>query len=292
MEFDIQEPQISREDILILPDKQFNPQNVCIVTGAAGGIGRATAIAAAVNNLMVVGLDFNEEEGKRTQKMARDLGGQMIFIKTDLTRDEDMDHAVAEAAKLGTIKYLANIAGIQHIDSIENFPMEKYDYMLRLMLRAPFYLSKLTFPIMRESSDGTGAIGNMTSVHAHICTLNKPAYNITKFGLRALTQSLAAEGQGKIRSFSVSTGFVKTALTLKQIPAQAEQRGITPEEVVREIMMGNSRIKEMMPPIDVGNLFVLGFSRFARYLIGGDLLFDGGMLLTYAEKKAENTPDN
>ena len=292
MEFDIQEPQISREDILFLPDKQFNPQNVCIVTGAAGGIGRATAIAAALNNLMVVGLDFNEEEGKRTQKMAREMGGQMIFIKTDLTRDKDMAHAVSEAAKLGTIKYLANIAGIQHIDSIENFPMDKYDYMLNLMLRAPFYLSKLTFPHMRKSSDGTGAIGNMTSVHAHICTLNKPAYNITKFGLRALTQSLAAEGQGKIRSFSVSTGFVKTALTLKQIPAQAEQRGITAEEVVREIMMGNSRIKEMMPPIDVGNLFVFGFSRFARYLIGGDLLFDGGMLLTYAEKKVENTPDN
>lgn len=292
MEFDIQEPQISREDILFLPDKQFNPQNVCIVTGAAGGIGRATAIAAAVNNLIVVGLDFNEEEGKRTQKMARELGGQMIFIKTDLTQDKDMDHAVSEAAKLGSIKYLANVAGIQHIDSVENFPMDKYDYMLRLMLRAPFYLSKLTFPHMRKSSDGTGAIGNMTSVHAHICTLNKPAYNITKFGLRALTQSLAAEGQGNIRSFSVSTGFVKTALTLKQIPAQAQQRGITPEEVIRDIMMGNSRIKEMMPPIDVANLFVFGFSRFAKYLIGGDLLFDGGMVLTYAEKKVENTPDN
>ncbi|NQT57039.1 MAG: SDR family oxidoreductase [Desulfobacteraceae bacterium] len=288
----MQEPQISREDILILPDKQFNPQNVCIVTGAAGGIGRATAIAAAANNLIVVGVDFNEEEGEKTQKMARELGGQMIFIKSDLTQDKDIEHAVSEAAKLGSIKYLANIAGIQHIDSVENFPMDKYDYMLSLMLRAPFYLSKLTFPHMRNSSDGTGVIANMTSVHAHICTLNKPAYNITKFGLRALTQSLAAEGQGKIRSFSVSTGFVKTALTLKQIPAQAQQRGITPEEVIREIMMGNSRIKEMMPPIDVANLFVFGFSRFAKYLIGGDLLFDGGMVLTYAEKKVENTPDN
>jgi len=122
-------------------------------------------------------------------------------------------------------------------------------------------------------------------VHAHICTLNKPVYNITKFGLRALTQSLAAEGQGEIRSFSVSTGFVKTALALKQIPAQAEQRGITPDEVVRDVMMGSSRVKEMMAPIEVGNLFVLGFSRFARYLIGGDLLFDGGMVLTYAEMK-------
>ncbi len=163
--------------------------------------------------------------------------------------------------------------------------MEKYDYMQRLMLRAPFYLSQLVIPHIKKSKNGTGAIGTMASIHAHICTLNKPAYNIMKFGLRALTQSLAAEGMGKIRAFSVSTGFVKTALTLKQIPIQAKQRGISPKEVVQEVMLGNSRVKEMMTPLEVANLFIFGFSRFAKYLVGGDLLFDGGMVLTYAEKK-------
>ena len=205
----------------------------------------------------------------------------MIFIKTDLTRDEDIDYAVEEAAKMGTIKYLVNIAGIQHIDAVEDFPMEKYDLMQRIMLRAPFYLSKLTIPHMKKSSEGEGVIGNMASVHGHICTARKAVYNITKFGLRALSQSISAEGEGKIRSFTVSTGFVKTPLALNQIPAQAEQRGITPEEVVRDVMMGKSRIKEMMPPADVANLFIFGFSRFSKYLIGGDLLFDGGMVLTY-----------
>jgi len=279
---DVIEPVIGREEILILQDDNYNTNNVCIVTGAATGIGRASAVAAAANNLMTVGLDINEEEGKKTQDMAREMGGQMTFIKTDLSKDEDIEHAVAETAKLGAIKYLVNIAGIQHIDSIENFPMEKYDFMQRLMLRAPFYLSKLTIPHMRKSSGGTGVIGNMASIHAHISTLNKPVYNITKFGLRALSQSISAEGEGKIRSFTVSTGFVKTALALNQIPAQAEQRGITPEEVVHDVMMGKSRIKEMMSPIEVANLFIFGFSRFARYLIGGDLLFDGGTVLTYA----------
>jgi 3-hydroxybutyrate dehydrogenase len=278
---DIKEPKIKREEVLVLEDAHFNTDNVCIVTGCATGIGRATAIVAAANNLMTVGLDINEKEGKKTQTMARDMGGQMIFIKTDLASDEDMAKSVEDAAKLGRIKYLANIAGIQHIDAVENFPMEKYDLMQRLMLRAPFYLSQLTIPHMKKSPDGTGVIGQMASVHAHICTVNKPVYNITKFGLKALAQSISAEGEGKIRSFTVSTGFVKTPLALNQIPAQAEQRGITPEAVVADVMMGKSRIKEMMAPIEVGNLFIFGFSRFAKYLIGGDLLFDGGMVLTY-----------
>ena len=123
----------------------------------------------------------------------------------------------------------------------------------------------------------------MASIHAHISTINKPVYNITKFGLRALTQSIAAEGEGRIRSFTVSTGFVKTALALKQIPSQAEQRGITPDEVVRDVMMGTSRVKEMMTPIEVANLFTFGFSHHAKYLIAGDLMFDGGMVKTYAQ---------
>ncbi len=278
---DLTEPKIKSEQILILLDDNFNANNVCIVTGAASGIGRAIAVAAAANNLTTVGLDTNEEEGIRTQQIAKEKGGQMVFFKTDLTDDKAVEAAVSEAAKCGQIKFLANIAGIQHIDSVENFPMEKYDFMQRLMLRAPFLLSKLCIPHMKKSASGSGAIGNIASVHAHICTMNKPVYNITKFGLRALSQSISAEGQGKIRSFTVSTGYVKTPLTLNQIPAQAAQRGISKEEVVQDVMLGKSRLKEMMAPVEVANLFIFGFSRYARYLVGGDLLFDGGAVLTY-----------
>jgi len=278
---DIREPEIKAEEILRLEDDHFNSANVCIVSGCATGIGRACAIAAAANRLMVLGLDTNEKESKITLQLARKMGGQMIYLPTDLTRDEDVQSAVGEAAKLGAIKYLFNIAGIQHIDAVDDFPMEKYDLMHRIMLRAPFYLSQLVIPHMKRSADATGVIANMASVHGHICTRNKPVYNITKFGLRALSQSISAEGQGKIRSFTVSTGFVKTPLALNQIPAQAQQRGITTEEVVRDVMMGRSQVKEMMAPIEVANLFIFGISRHGRYLVGGDLLFDGGMVLTY-----------
>jgi 3-hydroxybutyrate dehydrogenase len=277
----IREPEIRQEDILKVADEDFNINNVCIVTGAGSGIGRATAIAASANNLMTVGLDIDAAAGKKTQQLARKMGGQMIFIKTDLTKDSDMEYAVMEAAKLGSIRYLTNIAGIQHIDSVENFPMAKYDQMMSIMLRAPFYLSKLVIPYFKQNADGKGVIGNMSSVHGHICTLNKPAYNITKFGLRALSQSIAAEGEGRIRSFTVSSGFVRTQLALNQIQAQAKQRHITPARVVKDVMMGKSRIKEMMSPVEVGNLFIFGYSRFATYLNSGDLLFDGGMVLTY-----------
>jgi 3-hydroxybutyrate dehydrogenase len=264
-----------------LNDKDFTPENVCIVTGAGSGIGKATCIAAAANNLLVVGLDIDEKNGQKTQELTRSMGGKMIFIKVDLTNDKQVENAVSEAAKAGTIKYLANIAGIQHINSVEDFPMEKYDFMMNLMVRAPFYLAKLTIPYMKKSKDGKGVIANMGSIHAHISTLNKPVYNITKFAMRALSQSLAAEGEGRIRSFSVSTGFVKTALALNQIASQAEQRKIKPEQVVTDVMMGKSRIKEMMSPIEAGNLFVFGFSHFAEYLNSSDLLFDGGVVLTY-----------
>ena len=279
--FDINEPKIKKEEILITKDRYFMPQNVAIVTGAASGIGRAAAVALSVNDLTVLGTDMDEAHGRETVEIARELGGRVTFFPADLSKDGDIEKIVQRAAQIGTIKYLANIAGIQHINSIEEFPMEKYDLMQRIMLRAPFFLSKLCIPHIRKSEDGIGAIGNMSSIHGHMVTKNKPVYNITKFALRGLTQSIAAEGGGKIRSFSVSTGFVKTPLALKQIPEQARQRGITPEAVVREVMMGRSQIKEMMSPIEVGNLFTLGFSWLGRYLIGGDLLFDGGMLKTY-----------
>lgn len=278
---EIKEPQITKDQILILDDPAFSADNICIVTGAATGIGRALAVAAAANGLTVVGLARNKDDGQETVKIAKSLGGTVHFIPTDLTKDEDIDKAIKESARLGNIRYLANIAGIQYVSPIEDFPIEQYDYMHRLMLRAPFYLSKLAIPYMKKNKDGVGVIANMGSIHAHICTVNKPVYAMMKFALRGLTQAISAEGQGKIRSFSVTTPYVKTPLTLKQIPDQARTRNITAEQVVEDVMLGRSRVKELMNPIEAANIFMYGFSRYAKFLAGSDLMIDGGMVLTY-----------
>lgn len=134
-------------------------------------------------------------------------------------------------------------------------------------------------PICHDNGFEMGEFFPYSHYLIEVCSIRDNPLGLT-IG-QSVFKGVAAEEEGKVRSFSVSTGFVKTPLALSQIPAQAEQRGITQEEVVRDVMMGASRIKEMMSPIEVANLFIFGFSRFSKYLIGGDLLFDGGVVLTY-----------
>ncbi|MFB6299343.1 MAG: SDR family oxidoreductase [Halobacteriales archaeon] len=279
----VEPPEITRETIHHVDDPYFTDGNVAIVTGGASGIGQATAVALAANGLTVIATDIDETGLEETRDIAADVDadGPVVAVPADLSSDEDVESIVATAAEHGAIKYLANIAGLQHIDSIAEFPMEQYDLMHDVMLRAPLYLTKLAWPHIEESEDGVGAVGNMASVHGHYVTHDKVAYNIVKFGIRGLTQSIAAEGDGRIRGFSISTGYVKTPLVTDQIPDTAEQRGISVQEVIEDVMLGQARTKEMMTPMDVGNLFTIGFSELGQHLNGGDLPWDGGMMSTY-----------
>lgn len=278
----IEPPEITNSDILQVPDDRFTEENVAIITGAASGIGRATALVMAANGLTTVATDIDEDGLAETVEKADelDVGGRIETVVGDLTDDGDVERIVEEAADLGQILFVANIAGLQHIAPIDEFPMDQWDFMYRVMLRAPMYLSQLTLPHMKEA-DARGVVANMASVHGHYVTRDKAAYNSMKFGIRGLTQSIAAEGDDEFRSFSVSTGYVKTPLVLDQIADTAEARGITEREVVENVMLGQARLKEMMEPVEVGNLFAFGFSKHSRLLNGDDLLWDGGYVRTY-----------
>ncbi|MFW6448254.1 MAG: SDR family oxidoreductase [Halobacteriota archaeon] len=277
----VEPPRVAAEDIHRIDDDRFTASNVAIVTGAASGIGEATALAAAGNGLTVLATDVDDEGLADTADQAERLGlaGPVETLEADLTDDADLEAIAGVAAELGTVRFLANIAGLQHVAPLESFPMDVYDRLQAVMVRAPTYLARETLPLLRDA--GGGCIGNMASVHGHYVTRDKVAYNVAKFALRGLTQSIAAEGDGEVRAFSVSTGYVATPLVAGQLEDTAERRGLSVDEVVEDVMLGQSRNKSMMAPVDVANLFVFGFSHLADHLNGGDLLFDGGMTLTY-----------
>jgi 3-hydroxybutyrate dehydrogenase len=282
-DFDLSAPELTRDDLLVLEDPYFGPETVAIVTGAASGIGRATALGLAANGLTVVGADIDTEGLDESEAIAADLdlSGTIHGIETDLTDDEDVEAVVEAAADEGDLRFVANIAGMQHIAGIHEFPMEKYDLLTDIMLRSPFKMAQAAMPYIRATDDGVGAIANMSSVHGHYATKDKPAYITAKHGITGLTRAIAAEGDGSLRGFSVSVGYVLTPLMVNQIEDTAEERGISEQEVVEDVMLGQARTKEMMTPAEVANLFTFGFSSHASHLNGADLLFDGGYTHTY-----------
>jgi 3-hydroxybutyrate dehydrogenase len=282
-EMDLSAPALSRDALLEIDEDRFRTDNVAIVTGAASGIGQATAVALATNGLTVVGADIDDAGLGETATMVQEFDAPGTFegVKTDLTADADVEAVVEAATELGQLRYVANIAGMQHIASIAEFPMEKYDLLLDIMLRSPFKMAQAAMPRIRAADDGVGAIANMSSVHGHYATKDKPAYIAAKHGLEGLTRAIAAEGAGTLRGFSVSVGYVLTPLMVDQIEDTAANRGISKQEVIGEVMLGQARTKEMMSPADVANLFTFGFTSHADHLNGSDLLFDGGYTHTY-----------
>ena len=282
-EFELAAPELTADDLLVLEDPHFGPETVVIVTGAASGIGRATAVALAANGLTVVGADIDEDGLDGTVDLADDVGteGEIQPTPTDLANDGDVEAMVETAAEAGDLRYVANIAGMQHISPIPDFPPEKYDLLLDVMLRAPFITAKFAMPHIRATDDGVGAIANMSSVHGQYATQDKAAYITAKHGLNGLTRAIAAEGAGTLRGFSVSAGYVLTPLMLNQIEDTAEERGISEREVVEDVMLGQARTKEMLTPAEVANLFVFGFSKHGSHLNGADMLWDGGYTHTY-----------
>ncbi|PSQ61488.1 MAG: D-beta-hydroxybutyrate dehydrogenase [Halobacteriales archaeon SW_9_67_25] len=282
-ELDLTAPTLAREDLLVLEDSRFTEGTVAVVTGAASGIGRATAVALAANGLTVVGADIDEDGLAETESIAADLdvAGTIESVPTDLADAADVKAMVAAAGEEGDIRYVANIAGLQHIDSIADFPVEKYDLIQDVMVRAPFLVSKYAIPEIRSTDDGVGAIANMSSAHGHYATRDKAPYITAKHAMTGLTRSIAAEGEGTLRSFSVSVGYVLTPLMVNQIEDTARERGISEQAVIEDVMLGQARTKDLMTPAEVANLFTFGLSSHGKHLNGADMLWDGGYTHTY-----------
>ncbi len=282
-EFELDAPELSAADLLQIDDPYFTTDNVALVTGAASGIGQATAVGLALNGLTVVGADIDTDGLAETGEMVEAFGADGVYhgVETDLTDDAAVEAVVDAAAEEGTLRFVANIAGMQHIDSIREFPMDRYDLLLDIMLRAPFKTAQAAIPHIQATDDGVGAIASMSSVHGHVATKDKPAYITAKHGLNGLTRAIAAEGEGSLRGFTVSVGYVLTPLMINQIEKTAKNRGLSKREVVENVMLGQARTKEMMTPAEVTNLFIFGLSTHAKHLNGGDMLFDGGFTTTY-----------
>ena len=228
----------------------INPDTrIALVTGGASGIGKAIAEALAEDGLKVVISDLNQEQG---QALAEAIDGH--FIASDLTRPEacaDLVQAINH--RYGGVDVLVNNAGIQHVSAIEDFPEEKWDLMMQLMLTTPFLLIKYIWPYIKQK--GRGRIVNMGSVHAQIASLNKSAYVSAKHGLLGLTKSAALEGgEHGITANLVCPAYVKTPLVENQIAAQAATLGLSPDQVETEVMLKSAAIKRMIQPGEVASL--------------------------------------
>lgn len=263
--------QIKQNNILKIEDPNFKQKNACIVTGCGSGIGRAVAIAAAANGLTVVGVDRDAVAAEKTAMAVQDLGGSMRVVWADLSKRADIEKVVEVASISNSIKYLANIAKVEDIEVARKIPLEQYDLMQRLVIRASYYLSLLVIPLMQQSSDGCGVIANMASIHSHNSPINMSVLNIAHFGLRGLSRSIFAKGEGKVRSFTVETGFVK--------PSRLWNR-ITPDNMATDMLSGKPKVREMMTPMDVANLVMFGFSHRGTHMMEEDFLVEDGMIFS------------
>lgn len=244
---------------------------VCIVTGAASGIGLEIASLFVREGAKVVMADIN---GEKLSAEASSI--HAAFLQTDLSKREDckalVDYALQQHSK---VDILVNVAGIQTVLPIEEFPEDKWDFMIRLMLTAPFLLTKYVWPSMKAQK--WGRIIHLNSVHGLIASEFKSAYVSAKHGLTGLTKTAALEGGlFGITVNSICPAYVKTPLVDNQIADQAKAHGIGKDEVVEQIMLKNAAVKKLIEPAAIAEAAKLLCSEAGQYITGSMLTMDNG----------------
>ena len=235
-----------------------------LVTGGASGIGAACAREFASAGARVTVADVDREAA---EALATEIGGQAWCV--------DLSDLGALADARIDVDILVNNAGVQHVSPIEDFAPERFSFILRLMLEAPFLLIRAALPGMYDR--GFGRVINISSVHGLRASAYKSAYVAAKHGLEGLSKVTALEGGPRgVTSNCIDPGYVRTPLVEKQIADQAKVHGIAESDVVRDIMLTEGVAKRLVEADEVASLAGWLASHKAGMVTGASYTIDGG----------------
>ncbi len=250
---------------------QLTARRVAIVTGGAGGIGRAISLALCQAGHEIVVADRHAEAA---QQVAAEVGG--LAVPVDLAEAASCRALVAQTiAHFGRVDILINNAGYQHIAPIDEFPDDVWNNMLAVMLTAPFLLTKAVWPYMRAQQ--WGRIVNLGSIHSVRASLYKVGYITAKHGLLGLTRTAAREGGPEgITVNAILPSYVRTPLVEGQIADQARTLNLAPEEVESQVFLATAAIKRLIEPDEVASLAAFLCSDAAAAITGAAWPIDVG----------------
>jgi 3-hydroxybutyrate dehydrogenase len=253
-----------------------NSGKVAVVTGGSSGIGYAIARAFAESGAHFVIADVDTASGERAKAELEQFGSTGAFVLTDVAKPEDVRRLVSTTIdKFGRLDILVNNAGLQYVSPVVDFPEDRWDLLIGVMLTGTFLCCKYTLPHMIGRN--WGRIVNVNSLHGKVASPFKAAYVSAKHGVLGLTKVLALEvASHNITCNAVCPAYVRTPLVEKQIEDQAAYHGISHEEVITTIMTEPAAIKRLLEPGEVASLVLYLCSEQAAGITGAALDIDLG----------------